>query len=179
MLPNNQKKSITLEQLRELVKTKCIWTANNTLFLKHEIKWGVIAKWCEYFYGLRKSTKKKMMKLFHLMHNDEEVAKMTEQQKQENETMIEVLDCMQHAYKIVINSIYGMLGTKFSPIANPHIAQSVTRQGRFCNKSTSLFIRKQFEKYFKIDKNYVIVVSGDTDSCDSSTKLCVKYIKHV
>ena len=81
-LPNGQRKPVTLEWLRDLINTKCIYTTNNTLFLKHEVKWGVIAKWCEYFYGLRKSTKKKELACFHKLHDknltlsDEERAKL-------------------------------------------------------------------------------------------------------
>ena len=38
--------------------------------MKHEVKWGVIAKWCEYFYALRKTTKKKMLACMHRLHNE-------------------------------------------------------------------------------------------------------------
>ena len=53
MLPGaaKQRKRLTLGQLRKLIEEKCIWTPNNTLFLKHEVKEGVIAKWCEFFYA--------------------------------------------------------------------------------------------------------------------------------
>jgi len=73
------KKSLTIEQLRALIQQKCIYTANNTLFLKHEVKWGVIAKWCEYFYSLRKSTKKKMLACTHKLHN--EASTLSEEEK--------------------------------------------------------------------------------------------------
>ena len=47
----DSRKTITVEQLRKMIETKCIWTPNNTLFLKHEVKDGVVAKWCEFFYA--------------------------------------------------------------------------------------------------------------------------------
>ena len=171
-LPNGQRKPVTLEWLRDLINTKCIYTTNNTLFLKHEVKWGVIAKWCEYFYGLRKSTKKKELACFHKLHDknltlsDEERAKLEADEERYHTAQIGI--------KAMINSIYGCMGTSFSPIANPDIAQSITRQGRFCNISTGNFIRQQFEKYFKIPKDYVIDISGDTDSCFAETQIRIK-----
>lgn len=161
-LPNNSRRAVTLQQIQELINTKCIYTTNNTLFLKHEVKWGVIAKWCEYFYGLRKATKKKELACFHKLHDTTLVLSDAEKTKLESDE--ENYHTAQIGIKAMINSIYGCMGTSFSPIANPDIAQSITRQGRFCNISTGDFIRKQFEKYFKIPKDYVIDISGDTDS---------------
>lgn len=172
-LPNGQRKQVTLEWLRELIEAKCIYTTNNTLFLKHEVKWGVIAKWCEYFYNLRKSTKKKMLKCFHTLHDSTLTLSQDEIKKLEADE--ENYNTAQLGIKAMINSIYGCMGTSFSPIANPDIAQSITRQGRFCNQSTERFIFRQFKKYFNISDNYVCAISGDTDSSISTTKIRIKY----
>ena len=166
------KKSLTIEQLRALIQQKCIYTANNTLFLKHEVKWGVIAKWCEYFYSLRKSTKKKMLACTHKLHNEADV--LTEEEKSQLETNEEVYNTAQLGIKSMINSIYGCMGTSFSPIANPDIAQSVTRQGRFCNQSTAKFILKRFMELYGAPEDYVIAISGDTDSCFGGTHIRIK-----
>lgn len=81
MLPGDKKcVPITVQQLRALVKEKCIWTANNTLFLKHEVKWGVVAKWSEFFYNLRKKTKKEMFKYEHLLHDPKKTATMSKEE---------------------------------------------------------------------------------------------------
>lgn len=174
-LPNGQRKSVTLEQLRELIKTKCIYTANNTLFLKHEVKWGVIAKWCEHFYKLRKSTKKKMLKCFHTLHDTS--LSLSQDEKQKLETDEENYNTAQLGIKSMINSIYGCMGTSFSPIANPDIAQSITRQGRFCNQSTERFIFRQFKKMFNVPDNYVCAISGDTDSQFINLQCISDYLK--
>jgi len=63
---------ISNEKLKQLIEQKCIWTTNNTLFLKHEVKQGIIAKWCEVFYGMRKATKKKELACFHKLHNEKD-----------------------------------------------------------------------------------------------------------
>lgn len=165
MLPGDKKcVPITVAQLKKLIEEKCIWTANNTLFLKHEIKWGVVAKWSEFFYNLRKKTKKEMFKYEHMLHDPKQVAKMTKQEVFEAETFQKNLETQQIAIKQMINSIYGCLGTNFSPIANPNIAQSVTRQGRFCNQSASKFILKRFQELYGAPADYPITIGGDTDS---------------
>lgn len=170
---NEKSKELNKEQLLELCQTKCIFTRNNTLFLKHSIKQGIVSAWCKHFYTLRKSTKKEMQKKEMQIYNKEitdpnEIAK--------TKVEIQNLDNIQLAIKIMINSIYGCLGTKHSPIGNPDLAQTVTRTGKFCNISASEFIRDWMVKKFKIGENYHAVASGDTDSAFSSTMLRVKYL---
>ncbi len=162
-LPSGKRKAVTLDQIREIVKTQCIYTANNTLFLKHEKKWGVVAKWCEHFYNLRKSIKKAEMAALHKLQNEKD--KMTEAEIRENKIIEENNHTGQIAVKAMINSIYGIMGTGHSPIANPDIAQSITRQGQFCNKTTEKHIVELFKKKFGLDENVkTVAVGGDTDS---------------
>ena len=161
-LPDGKRKALDITTLRKLIEEKCIYTANNTLFLKHEIKWGVIAKWCEYFYNLRKATKKKELECFKKLHDPN--LKLSEAEIKQLETDEENYHTAQIGIKAMINSIYGCMGTNFSPIANPDIAQSVTRQGRFCNQSTAAFIKRRFMEKYNAPDDYVLAVSGDTDS---------------
>lgn len=174
-LPDGKRRPIDLATLKKLIEEKCIWTANNTLFLKHEVKWGVVAKWCEVFYGLRKSIQKKMSACFYKLHDPNIV--LTTEERRQLEIDYENYNTQQIGIKLMINSIYGCMGTAFSPIANPDIAQSITRQGRFCNISTGDFIRQQFEKYFKIPKDYIIDISGDTDSQFINLECVSDYLK--
>lgn len=190
--PNGNRKQIDLAKLREWIKEKGIYTANNTIFLKHEQKQGVISKWCEYFYGQRKTTKKKMLAIFHELHNSKN--KFSKAEIKEKEAIEQNLNSRQLAMKTMINSIYGTMGTSFSPIANLDIAQTITRVGRFCNTQASIFVRKMFNE--KYDKNYqgfrikaltddskyyskadwinVAACGGDTDSCAGDTKITIK-----
>lgn len=170
-----QRKAITLDQLRKLIETDCIWTPNNTLFLKHEKKDGVIAKWCEFFYAQRKANKKKEMKIFHQLHDDEFVKTLDPAKKAELETQMENYHSIQMAFKIMINSIYGATGTAFSPIADPNIAQTITRMGRMANKSSAQFVHDEFVKRYNARPDYVTNPTGDTDSCFYSTKIRIKY----
>lgn len=160
---------ITNDQLKELIVQRCIWTTNNTLFLKHEVKQGIIAKWCEEFYGRRKATKKKEMACFHTLHKEKD--KLDKSKILELETNEQNFHTIQIGIKSMINSIYGCLGTSFSPIANPDMAQSVTRQGQFCNKQTSKFILKKFIETYNAPADYRVAIGGDTDSFFSRTKI--------
>jgi DNA polymerase elongation subunit (family B) len=182
---NGQQKTLTRVELDELLDTKCIFTRNNTLMLKHEIKRGVIAEWCAHFFNLRKATKKEKEKYDKMADNKnlspEELAKIKE--------IIGNLDSRQQAIKIMINSIYGMIGTAFSPIYNIHLAQTITRTGKFCNISAAEHVAEVFNEKFG-DKfsmppppnlldivghnKKMYICSGDTDSAESSTKVYIR-----
>ncbi len=162
LLPANgsQQKIITREQLDKLLETKCIFTRNNTLFLKHSVKQGVVSGWCKHFYALRKKTKKLMQSLEMDVYNK----KVPEDQLDAVEKKIANLNDRQQSIKIMINSIYGICGTSFSPIYNPYIAQSITRTGKFCNLSAAKYISKVFKERYNLKDDYVYQNGGDTDS---------------
>lgn len=167
-------KTITRSDLEKLLNEKCIFTRNNTLFLKHEVKRGVVAEWCTHFFNLRKSTKKEMEKLKRMLYKkqvpENEIPKVNE--------MIENLDSRQQAIKIMINSIYGIIGTSHSPIYNIHMAQTITRTGKFCNISAAKHVADVFNAKFgtsfaipapsnlpDVAKGKTMYcISGDTDS---------------
>ena len=180
--PDGKIKDIDVMKLRAWIEKHGIYTANNTIFLKHEEKWGVVAKWCEYFYNKRKSTKKQMFKYTHELHNNAD--KHTPEELAELKTNEENLNAKQLGFKSMINSIYGAMGTGYSPIANLDVAQSITRQGRFCNVNSSTFALKYLSKHYDpeykgfeisvLDEDHpeykttpkvkTISISGDTDS---------------
>lgn len=192
---NGTQKVISRKELDKLLEEKCIFTRNNTLFLKHSIKKGVIAEWCRHFFALRKATKKEMAKLEMQLHKGEipesEIFKIKEK--------IDNLNSRQQAIKIMINSIYGMIGTAFSPIYNIHMAQTITRTGKYCNIMASQHVKEVFnerfgnkheitipeylrtEKFGEIEKIVgfgkaykTYLISGDTDSAIFSTKINIR-----
>lgn len=167
-------KEITKDQVLELCKTKCIFTRNNTLFLKHSVKQGIISAWCKKFYALRKSTKKAMQKLDLKVYNKEITG---EENIRKAKFEIQNLDNVQHSIKIMLNSVYGILGTAHSAIGNPDLAQTITRNGKFCNISASKFIKDWFIEKFKVDDSYVSTVSGDTDSQFVNIKCITDHFK--
>lgn len=181
-----QQKAISRKTLDVLLRDKCIFTRNNTLFLKHSVRKGVVAEWCAHFFNMRKATKREMhaleMKLYRHEVPESEIPKVKE--------AIENLDSRQQAIKIMINSIYGIIGTSFSPIYNIHMAQTITRTGKFCNISAALhvadvFNRKYGTKYANgvplnlldivgSENRNLYIVSGDTDSEIFSTKIHIR-----
>jgi DNA polymerase elongation subunit (family B) len=155
-----KRKKIKKQALLDLLKTKCIFSRNNTLFLKHSVKQGVVSGWCKHFYNLRKTTKKKMQALDLAIYKGE----IPKEKIAETKVEIQNLDAKQMAYKLAINSIYGILGTNHSPLYIVELAQSITRHGKFCNISASKFIAKTFKEKYGVDDNYISAISGDTDS---------------
>ena len=136
---------------------------------------------------MRKETKKKMqgleMKLYKKEVPENEIPKVKE--------LIENLDARQQAIKIMINSIYGIIGTPHSPIYNIHMAQTITRTGKFCNISAAKHVAEVFNSKFgtkfalnppsnligllgtkESDKMYLI--SGDTDTTFFDTKIRIR-----
>lgn len=162
-----RKRKIKKTDLMELLKTKLIFTRNNTLFLKHSVKQGVVSGWCKHFYNLRKTTKKKMQALEYALYKNE----IPEDKIEETKTEVQNLDARQMAYKLAINSIYGILGTNHSPLYIVELAQTITRLGKFCNLSANKFIGNVFKQRYNVDESYITSVSGDTDSFWGDTKI--------
>jgi DNA polymerase elongation subunit (family B) len=69
-------------------------------------------------------------------------------------------EILQLALKILINSLYGALGTPSFVLFNRDIAAGITFVGRFLNKYTM----KKIEKYLKNKYNTGEVITADTDS---------------
>lgn len=173
-MSDGKTQKIKKEKLLKLIDVnegKCIYTQNNTLFLKHEIKHGLIAQWADFYYKKRKDLKKQIME--YKLHNPKNL------DAQSLEQFIHILDTQQYAIKIELNSVFGLIGASFwNPIANLEIAQSITRQGKFCNISASEYIRNVFEKNFNIDKDYVSTINGDTDSQFLNIECITNYIRN-
>ena len=163
--------SITRDQINNLLKDFLIITRNNDLIVKHKIKRGVVAEWSGFFFNRRKEFKKEKAilekKIYDKIITDENEIKTTEIE-------IQNLDNIQQSTKIRLNSVYGMIGTKFSPIFDPDLAQSITYQGKFCNKNASLYMKKFYMDEYGVSPDYIQTVSGDTDSVDYSTKIYIK-----
>ena len=182
--------NITEEQLNELLETKCILAKNNALFLKHEVKRGIFAEWCGEFFNLRKTFKKALAKneeaIRNLKQEQSSIENITEEQKQAFKKKIydigvqkEINHATQYALKILINSAYGTLGTSFSPIYDVRLAEAITMNGQFCNRSTSVFINKLFQKEYNCPTDFNVTISGDTDSVTGDTMLDIRFNENI
>lgn len=182
--------NITEEQLNELLDTKCILAKNNALFLKHEVKRGIFAEWCGEFFNLRKTFKKALAKneesIREIKKEQSEIENITDEQKEAFKKKIynlsvqkEINHATQYALKILINSAYGTLGTSFSPIYDVRLAEAITMNGQFCNRSTSVFINKLFQQEYDCPTDFNVTISGDTDSVVGETMLDIRFNKDI
>lgn len=94
--------------------------------------------------------------------------------------LIEIYSIEENAYKIYINSMYGVMGFSKFYFFNKDIAEGITLQGQTINKATINSINYYFKEYFWKDKNLHnilklnniekpqnikdAVIYGDTDS---------------
>ncbi len=150
--------SITGKKLKDLIKTKVIFTTNNTMFLKPSIKKGLLNCWSEDNFNRRRVFKKKKF----------------EAHKAHDAAMEQRYNTIQVSIKNMLNTVYGVLGTRFSPIGNADLAQTITRQGKFCNLSANKFIGDEFKRMYHTDDKYKFTAGGDTDSIVYDTMLDVR-----
>lgn len=85
-------------------------------------------------------------------------------EKAELEVLAQMQDNFQHAYKIFLNSVYGFTGTRFSPVFNKDIAESVTLTGQKTIKEMIRFTNDELNKLGENEKAEEWVIAGDTDS---------------
>jgi len=177
-------KTITKDQLDKLLDKKCILSKNNTLFYKHEVKSGIFAEWCKHFYDTRKKYQKLYKAEAQKLEDINKVIKECKDPDQkkilkESRAQIEkdkfTYHITQYALKIMINSAYGVLGCKFSPIYDPDLAQSITLNGQFTNRSTAEYIKKRFIEKYNCSQDFNVTISGDTDSIAGDSILNVKF----
>ena len=154
-------KEIDAKTLRKLLETKLIICPTNmTLFLKHEVKRGIIADWAEVFFNRRKATKDEKFRC------DKEAGPTSDPDEKERlMTRVENLGNLQQALKICLNSIYGALATTGCPFLHPlGLAQTVTRAGRRANTAGMMFFKQWLNENYDVPNDYVYAPGGDTDS---------------
>lgn len=125
--------------------------ANAARFRKD--KEGVLPKVIKSFYAERIDTKRQMLEY--------------EQQYQENpspelKTKIAIAHNTQHAIKILMNSLYGVVCNKYFRYNNTLLAEAVTTSGQRAIKWVENAINIDMSKLLDEEKDYVIAI--DTDS---------------
>ena len=74
------------------------------------------------------------------------------------------LNVSQHTIKILINSMYGYWGNRFSPLGDTDLARSITLTGQAVAKEAAAISERFVRDVYKVDTKMPIVVGGDTDS---------------
>jgi len=95
------------------------------------------------------------------MKRDEIIKKIEELKKQKEKAEFDanLQDVFQHSYKIFLNSVYGFTGTKYSPVFNKDIAESVTLTGQNVIKEMVGFTNKCLNKLGNTDDSTGWVVA--------------------
>jgi DNA polymerase elongation subunit (family B) len=148
MHPSNDIKRLTIADFKKL-KEKTIVSSNNVIYCKHETKHGIIAKFCDRMYNSRVSTKKKMKQL---EKNDDQASKFE----------YDRLDIVQNAYKVIMNSIYGIMGNRYFSMFDLDNAMAITLTGQALIQNSASYVNNYFRNSFGAD--YDVVLAGDTDS---------------
>lgn len=159
--------NLTRQQYQKLIDDKCTIAANKVLYTKPNVKKGIVPMFLEHVYSGRKAEKKRMVDLKKLIskrksdpsHTEDELNKLSEERER--------ADLIQQGYKTVMNSLYGIMASKFCPIFDIDNAEAITKTGQVVIKESMDFINKYFkEKYASASD---VTCYGDTDSFFSKT----------
>ena len=202
---------MTIDSIRKMIKDNNYHiSSNNTIFENKDKKPGVIPRMLQYWYKNRKEKVKTMNEFIdkkrNLVFNGSKVEdadhkhKMTEKNKDDIKITAYVTDAelkdyheyerqvgiyynLQWANKILMNSLYGALSTKFFRFYDIDLSLSVTLTGQTVIKTADNFINEFYRKDIWekniISKNFIVkqdteiqdvTLYNDTDSCYLSLK---------
>lgn len=162
----------TQAKYQALLKNHLCISHNKILYWKSTKKKGFIPKFLERLYSERRAKKDKML----------EIKAIIEEKKKEGvldtklNSLRDLLDTTQHAYKIFLNSIYGQFGSQYFPMYDIENAEAVTVSGQYIIKSSSEYINWWFKEYYDQDDS---LVYGDTDSCFYDNVIKIQKIKKI
>lgn len=146
----------TIKDILDIIKNNKYSISSNGVLYRHD-KIGVVASFVNEWFDKRQFHKKLMKKAANENNLDEEA-------KQNG---------LQYNYKILINSVYGYLGTKYSRFYDVDNAEAVTKTGQICIKnamdSVNDFFTKKWEsseigKKIGAKNTSDLIIGGDTDS---------------
>lgn len=125
--------------------------ANGSLYSKRRL--GVLPQLMEEIYGQRVEMKNKML---DAEQKFEDTADKKYSQKKS------MYGTMQLAYKIMLNSCYGALGTEHFRLYNVDMAESITISGQLSIQWVQKRVNAYLQKLLKSETDFII--AGDTDS---------------
>lgn len=129
-----------------------ILTATGTLFRKDKV--GIIPKIIKEYYAERKMVKAKQKE-------QDQIYETTK--SKEAATLIAHYETLQMSIKILMNSLYGAMGSQYFRYFNQEMAEAITMTGQMTIKYAEKVINDILQKIMKDDKDRVIAM--DTDSC--------------
>lgn len=157
-LTNNKVVSLPEEKFNRLVEKELLTISKYNILHTQKFK-GVVPKFIDRLYSERVDAKNKMFKLKKQLKNfkdPKDKAKINEK--------ISDLDTIQYTYKILLNSIYGVFGQKYSPLYDVDHAASITLTGQAVVKQASDIVYEFAVSKGVTCKKEDIYKYGDTDS---------------
>ena len=163
--------NIDLEKFKALIEKEKISISKHNVLYTQKFK-GVIPKFIDKLYSERVDAKNKSQDLYKKLDHITDP-----QEKLRIEEEVSDLDTIQYTYKILLNSIYGVFGQKYSPFYDIDHAASITLTGQAVVKQASEIIYKFVteEKGLKCNKEDLYKY-GDTDSAYFSINTLLKHL---
>lgn len=166
-------KTVTLEEEkfnRLLTKEQLSLSKYNVLYTQ-KFK-GVVPKFIDRLYKERVDAKNKMIEL---QKESKKIKDSAELERMEEKILD--LDTIQTVYKLILNSIYGAFGQKYSPLYDIDHAASITLTGQSIVKQASEIVF-DFTKTKNIEcEKGDIYKYGDTDSAYFSIEPILNHLK--
>lgn len=148
--------SYTNEEFNNLIKSSNLSVASNGVLCKKDLQ-GVIPEILVKWFDERKE----MRKLAKKYHDQKDI------------DQYEFYDKRQHVQKVLLNSIYGVLGLPIFRFYDKDNASAVTITGQDIIKTTGKAINEYFKKSLD-EKDGDWVIYTDTDSCFASALPIIK-----
>jgi DNA polymerase elongation subunit (family B) len=131
--------------------------ANGVLFRK-DVQ-GIIPRLVESIYNERVKLKNEMLDYERQLENEQDKTKKDVILQQ-----ISILKNSQHSLKILLNSLYGALGSKFFRYYDLRMAEGITLTGQLAFHFAANAVNKKLSQMLKLKSEQDFVVTGDTDS---------------
>ena len=143
---------------------KLIRSANNILYVVPSSRKGVIPAFLERHYDERRKIKNEGKEF------EKEALKQTDKAKKEEfETKAKLKDLYQNARKVMLNTTYGQLGSKYFPLFDIDNAEAITITGQKIIKTAAAYIDERIAavatSFLDLSPNGKVgAIGGDTDS---------------
>jgi len=165
-LVNGKINKIEVEKFKKFIEAEKISISKAGVLYTQKFK-GVLPTLINRVYGERVESKKAMnsaKKTLAKVEKELSKNKTTELQKQKKELEAEVIyyNVLQSVLKLTLNSIYGIMANKYSPLVDIDNASSITLTGQMVAKTGSEILQRRANEKYNVTE--AIDIYNDTDS---------------
>lgn len=175
---NGKLRKMNWVQFNQKLKPRVNRAANNALFLKHSEKEGIIPKFLRKTYDNRRNTKNQALNFKKQISALKDAIKIeTDKDKKKRikdaiehlDSAAKQYDANQTAFKLLMNSLYGLFANPYSPIFNTILAEAITISGQEIIKLSGDFIDEYAMRELNVDGP--VTIYSDTDSIVGDTAI--------